>query len=74
MTDASVARIVEKTKKSAAETRAFLAKQNPGGTLVSVDEVADVVAELVAGEKNGAIVELVGGKGRLPREETVIWR
>ena len=74
MTDASVARIVEKTKRSPAETRAFLAKQNPGGTLVSVDEVADVVAELLEGDRNGAIVELVGGKGKLPREETVIWR
>ena len=74
MTDASVARIVAKTKRSPAETRAFLAKQNPGGTLVSVEEVADVVAELLMGDKNGAIVELVGGKGKLPREETVIWR
>jgi len=74
MTDASVARIVAKTKRSPAETRAFLAKQNPGGTLVSVEEVADVVAELVEGDRNGAIVELVGGQGRLPREETMIWR
>ncbi len=74
MTDASVARIVEKTKRSAAETRAFLAKQNPGGTLVSVEEVADVVAELLEGEKNGAVVELVGGKGKLAAKETVIWR
>jgi NAD(P)-dependent dehydrogenase (short-subunit alcohol dehydrogenase family) len=74
MTDASVARIVERTRRSPEETRAFLAKQNPGGTLVSVDEVADVVAELLEGDRNGAIVELVGGKGRLPREQTVIWR
>ncbi len=74
MTDASVARIVAKTKRSEAETRKFLASQNPGGSLVSVEEIAEVVWGLLSGEKNGAIAELVGGKGLLPPEKTVIWR
>jgi len=74
MTDASVARIVEKTKRSPADTRAFLAKQNPGGTLVSTEEVAEVVWQLLSGSKNGAIAELVGGRGRIPAEPTVVWR
>jgi NAD(P)-dependent dehydrogenase (short-subunit alcohol dehydrogenase family) len=74
MTDASVARIVAKTKRSEAETRKFLASQNPGGSLVGVDEIAEVVWQLLTGEKNGAIAELVGGKGLLPPEKTVIWR
>lgn len=74
MTDASVARIVERTKRSPGDTRAFLAKQNPGGTLVGVDEVAEVVWELLSGSRNGAIAELVGGKGKIPAGETVLWR
>lgn len=73
MTEGTVARIVEKTKKSADETRAFLAAQNPGGTLISPDEVADVVLQFLQGDANGRIAELVGGKGRLPDEQTVLW-
>jgi hypothetical protein len=41
---------------------------------VGVDEIAEVVWQLLTGEKNGAIAELVGGKGLLPPEKTVIWR
>ena len=74
MTDGSVARIVAKTGKSVADTRAFLASQNPGGTLIAPDEVAEVVWRLLSGEQNGAIAELVGGKGKLPAEKTVLWR
>ncbi len=74
MTDASVARIMAKTKRSEAETRRFLASQNPGGTLVSADEVADGVWELLTGDRNGAILELVGGRGVLPPGESAIWR
>jgi NAD(P)-dependent dehydrogenase (short-subunit alcohol dehydrogenase family) len=74
MTDGTVERIVKKTGRGAAETRAFLAAQNPGGTLVAPDEVADVVLALLQGDKNGAIAELVGGKGRVPDAETVVWR
>ena len=74
MTDETVARIVQKTGKTPAETRAFLAAQNPGGTLIDVDEVADMVLSLLQGDRNGAIAELLGGKGRLPDSETVRWR
>jgi len=74
MTKESIARIVEKTGKSAEETRKFLASQNPGGTLVGVDEVAQAVWELLSSERNAAVVELVGGKGVLPAEKTAVWR
>jgi hypothetical protein len=74
MTKESIARIVEKTGKSEAETRKFLASQNPGGTLVGVDEVAQTVWELLSGERNAVVVELLGGKGVLPAEKTVVWR
>jgi NAD(P)-dependent dehydrogenase (short-subunit alcohol dehydrogenase family) len=62
MTDASIARVTAKTKKTAAEASAFFAAQNPGGELVRPSQVADVVYELLSGEKNGAIAELVGGE------------
>jgi len=74
MTDDSVARIMAKTKRGEAETRRFLASQNPGGTLISVGEVAEGVWELLSGERNGAILELVGGKGLLPPGKSAIWR
>jgi hypothetical protein len=74
MTDASVERIEKKTKRSETETRDLLAAQNPGGSLISSDEVAEVVLELLTGDRNGAIAELVGGRGRKPKEETVLWR
>ncbi len=72
MTDQTVERIVKKTGRSAAETRAFLAGQNPGGALVTTGEVASVVLELLTGARNGAIAEMPGGTvdGRL----AVTWR
>lgn len=73
MTEETVARIVRKTKKSEAETRAFLAAQNPGGTLVSPEEVAECVLRFVRGDENGRVAELIGGRGRLPDAETVLW-
>lgn len=66
MTDQTVQRIVQKTGKSEAETRSFLAAQNPGGALVTTEEVAESVFELCAGESNGVLLELLGaGKCRL---------
>jgi NAD(P)-dependent dehydrogenase (short-subunit alcohol dehydrogenase family) len=73
MLAASIARVVAKTKKSESDARAFFAAQNPGGGLVSVDEVADVVHEMLAGDMNGAIAELVGGAAATPREQRVLW-
>lgn len=74
MTDQTVARIVGKTGKAEAETRAFLAAQNPGGTLVSPQEVAAVVLQFLMGNMNGRIAELVGGKGRVPDDRTIVWQ
>ncbi|MCA8978952.1 MAG: SDR family oxidoreductase, partial [Planctomycetes bacterium] len=60
MTEASVRRVVETTGKSAAEAREFFAAQNPGGRLVTPEEVADAVWELLRSESNGRVVELDG--------------
>ncbi len=67
MTDESVRRIVDKTGRSAEEARAMLAAQNPGGRLVSVNEVAAAVLELVQGQRAGLLIELDGGERPLVR-------
>lgn len=61
MTDASVKRIVDKTGRSAEEARELLAAQNPGGELVTVEEVAAAVRGFCAGDEHGRLAELVGG-------------
>lgn len=66
MTDESVARIVKRTGRAAAEARALLASQNPGGRLVTPQEVAAAVLELLARPVGGRLVELDGGPS--PRE------
>ena len=74
MTEQTVARIVKKTGRPAAEVREFLAKENPGGSLVSCDEIADVVARLCGGDDNGMLVELIGGRGLIPDAQAEQWR
>jgi NAD(P)-dependent dehydrogenase (short-subunit alcohol dehydrogenase family) len=65
MTAASVQRIVEKTGRSADEARAVLAEQNPGGKLVTVEEVAATVVDLMGDGRNGWLVELDGATSRV---------
>lgn len=60
MTDESVRRVMQKTGQTEAAARAFFAAQNPGGRLVTMDEVADAVLALLERGENGAIVELEG--------------
>lgn len=60
MTDESVRRVMQKTGQTEAAARAFFAAQNPGGRLVTMDEVAEAVLALLERGENGAIVELEG--------------
>jgi len=46
------------------EARAILGRENPGGRLITSEEVADAVAALLAREDTGAVVELTGGATR----------
>lgn len=73
MTAESIARIVERTGRTSEAARAALAAQNPSGALVSPEEVAEVVDELLSGERNGAVAELVG-RAADPSTEAVRWR
>lgn len=64
MTDASVARIVEKTGLEADEVRGRLAKSNPQGRLLEPGEVAALIVYLCgpeAGGINGQAIVLDGG-------------
>jgi len=56
----SVARLVEKTGKSEEEARGFFAAQNPGGRLVTPEEVASSVSRALAGELTELVLELDG--------------
>ena len=58
MTMQSVANIAEKTGRSAGEARAELARLNPSGRLISPQEVAAAVLDLVLSERNGEAVEI----------------
>jgi NAD(P)-dependent dehydrogenase (short-subunit alcohol dehydrogenase family) len=64
MTDASVARIVDKTGRDHEQARAALAELNPGGKLVQADEVASVILRLLQSDLSGAVVELTGSEQR----------
>lgn len=62
MTDASVARIVAKTGRSAADARAALEQQNASGRLITPDEVAAAVVFCVNSPSvNGEGINVDGG-------------
>ncbi len=68
MTDKNIARMREKTGKSETELRGFLAAQNPGGRLVTPQDVAREVLALMEGSANGRVVELDGSGPKILEE------
>jgi NAD(P)-dependent dehydrogenase (short-subunit alcohol dehydrogenase family) len=58
MTVQSITNITDKTGRSAEEARAELARLNPSGRLISPEEVAATVLDLVTSERNGEAVEI----------------
>lgn len=62
LTDRSIETMKEKTGRSDEELRAFVANQNPGGVLVTPDEVAHVALRLLRADRGGVVVELPGGE------------
>jgi len=68
MTAASVENIVGRTGRTREDTYASLAQMNPGGRLVTPDEVARAVCELLAGQRSGVVVELDGAQPKVLEE------
>ena len=64
MLEAAVETIVASTEQDEDQARAFLAAQNPGGALVSCEDVAAEVRTLVEGSATATLVELDGGRVR----------
>jgi NAD(P)-dependent dehydrogenase (short-subunit alcohol dehydrogenase family) len=58
MTVRSVSNITAKTGRSSDEARSELARLNPSGRLISPDEVAAAVLDLILSERNGEAVEI----------------
>jgi 3-hydroxybutyrate dehydrogenase len=58
MMDQAIANIVRRTGVSPEEARLELARTNPGGRIVSAQEVADAALALCAGEENGREIVL----------------
>ena len=56
LTDRSVENIVALTGRDADDARAALAKQNPSGRLITPEEIAAKVVELVQGDESGTEV------------------
>lgn len=60
LTEESARRIAERTGRGLDQAREQLASQNPGGRLVTVGEVAELVFALLEGEADGRLIELDG--------------
>ncbi len=72
LTDRSITSMREKTGRSEEDLRAFIASQNPGGVMVTPDEVAALALELLTGDRGGVVVELPGGERRTLEEGVAI--
>ena len=72
LTDRSITTMREKTGRSEEDLRAFIASQNPGGVMVTPEEVAALVLELLTGDRGGVVVELPGGQRRTLEEGVAI--
>ncbi len=57
----AMANIMEKTGATEAQAREHLAQSNPGGRIVTLEEVASTAIELITGAENGVAVVLPGG-------------
>jgi NAD(P)-dependent dehydrogenase (short-subunit alcohol dehydrogenase family) len=60
----SVERLVQKTRMEPSMAREFFRRSNPGGRLVTMDEVAGAVVHLLRADEHGAVLELDGASER----------
>jgi len=62
MMHVAIEKIMQHTRVSEEEARAYLASQNPEHRIATVDEVAQASLDLICGEKNGVSVLIPGGE------------
>jgi NAD(P)-dependent dehydrogenase (short-subunit alcohol dehydrogenase family) len=67
MLAASVQRLTDKTGMDASTAREFFRRTNPGGELITMDEVAGAVVHLLGSDEHGTILELDGSAERKVR-------
>ena len=60
----SVQRLVKKTRMQESMAREFFRRSNPGERLITMDEVAGAVVQLLRSEEHGAVIELDGSVER----------
>lgn len=62
LTDRNIEKMKAKTGRSEEDLRAFVAAQNPGGVIVTPEEVADATYDVLNSDRGGLVVELPGGE------------
>ena len=65
MTDRSIETMQTRSGRSAEDLRTFVASENPGGVLVTPEEVADSVVDLMGAHNGGVVIELPGGSRQI---------
>ena len=65
MTDRSIRSMRERSGRSEADLRSFLASENPGGILVTPEEVSDSIVDLMGSSHGGVLIELPGGSRKV---------
>ena len=61
MTDRSIESMQTRSGRSEEDLRSFVASENPGGVLVTPEEVADSIVDLMHSTSGGVLIELPGG-------------
>lgn len=61
MTDRSIDTMSARSGRTKDDLRSFVASENPGGVLVTPEEVADTIVDLMGASHGGVLIELPGG-------------
>jgi NAD(P)-dependent dehydrogenase (short-subunit alcohol dehydrogenase family) len=61
MTDRSIETMQTRSGRSEEDLRSFVAAENPGGVMVTPEEVADSIVDLMGAQNGGVLIELPGG-------------
>ncbi len=65
MTDRSIETMQDRSGRSEEDLRSFVASENPGGVMVTPEEVADSIVDLMGAHNGGVLIELPGGSRQI---------